>query len=92
MTIYSITIDVWERINSKQIAVYRCFKTIPDNKYFVQTKDYYYMNPETGLINKDQISYFDYQHLERFFDVDPEDRKYFDSLEDSIQDFNTDWD
>lgn len=85
---YSKPIDIWKRINNRKITIYRCFQTIPDNKYFVQSQDYYYMDPETGLISKEQIEYLDYQHLERFFEVDPEDRKYFDSLEEAIQDFN----
>lgn len=85
---YSKPIDIWKRINNRKITIYRCFQTIPDNKYFVQSQDYYYMDPETGLISKEQIEYLDYQHIERFFEVDPEDRKYFDSLEEAIQDFN----
>lgn len=89
---YSKPIDIWKRINDRKITIYRCFQTIPDNKYFVQSQDYYYMDPETGLISKEQIEYLEYQHLELFFDVEPEDRKYFDSLEEAIQDFNnTDW-
>jgi hypothetical protein len=63
LTTYCKPIDIWERINSKKITIYRCFQSIPDNKYFVQTKDYYYMDSETSLIDKEQISYLNYQHL-----------------------------
>ena len=82
------SIDIWERINSKKITVYRCFQTIPDNKYFVQSQDYYYMNDKTGVISKEQIDFLQNNFLERIFDVDPKDRIYFDSLEDVLDDFN----
>lgn len=88
---YMIPRDVWQRVNDKKIIIYRCFQTIPYNKYYVQSQDYYYIDPETGLISKEQIEYLEYQHLERFFEVELEDRKYFDSLEEAIDSFNQSW-
>lgn len=82
------SINIWKRITNRKITVYRCFQTIPDNKFFVQSQDYYYMDEQTGIINKEQIDFLQNQFLERIFDVDRVDNTYFDSLEEALDAFN----
>lgn len=81
------SINVWERKNGYNISVYRCFQVIPDNKYYVQNQDFYHMDPN-GKISKEDREYFEKQFLELIFDVEPEDRTYFSSLEEAIENFN----
>lgn len=91
------SINVWERLSDTKITVYRCFETIPDGKFCIQSQDYYYMDPDTGKIDKKQQEYLDNQFLERIFetDRDSEDEEgvltYFDSIEEAIEDFKKGW-
>ena len=49
---YAKSIDIWEKINDISIARYRCFQTIPENKYYVQSQDYYYWDSENHCIKR----------------------------------------
>ncbi|MBC7475172.1 MAG: hypothetical protein H7263_12835 [Candidatus Sericytochromatia bacterium] len=84
------SIDIWNKISNEKIIVYRCFQTIPDNKYFIQSQDYYYMDGNTGLIKREQIEYFQNQFLERIFELEAENIDYFNSLEEAIEKFELD--
>lgn len=83
------SINIWERITNRKISVYRCFQTIPDNRYFVQNQDFYRMDPNTGKISKEEREYFENQFLELIFDLDPDEMSYFNSIEEAIEDFKT---
>jgi hypothetical protein len=81
------TVDVWRRIDSTQAVRYRCFQILDNNKFCVQSKDYYPLP-----IDKSHESYLENQFLELYLEEAPEDRTgMYSSLEEAIKMFDKDF-
>jgi hypothetical protein len=74
-------ISVWKRVNDKVLLKYTCFHTLPENKYCVQSADFYNLP-----VDKTQIDYFFKQFIELLIEELPENRagNLFNSLEEAI--------
>ena len=73
-------INVWKRIDEHTLARYRCFQLLPQNRFCVQSVDFY-----RPLLDESQIRQFDKQHLELLLEESPELRAGdYETLEDAI--------
>lgn len=78
------SIDVWKRVNDEKLIRYRCFRSLVENKYFVQSVDCYYPS-----FDADQARFFDKQFLELLNEDCPENRSdSYDSLEEAINKYS----
>jgi hypothetical protein len=88
-----ITEQLYEQINvfkknNDQLYVYRCFKSLSQSKFYVQSQDVFYKPIDRAQIVNSQLQLFDL-----FFDDDIEQRCLgFDSLEAAISAFDEDFD
>lgn len=80
-------IIIWKEINDGKIARYRCFHVLPDDKYFVKAKDFFY-----DSIDETQLNKIDLYSLNSLFrgglNMDDE---FYDSLEEAIEKFEKDF-
>jgi hypothetical protein len=80
-------VNVFKR-EKNQLTIYRCFKIVGVNKYFVQSADHFYLP-----LTDQQLRQSEYQMLELFLEENIEDRvEGYSSLEEAIIHFNTDFD
>ena len=77
-------IVVWKRIDDEQVIKYNCFEVLGEDKYCVQSADYYYLSTN----NQDRLA-FEEQFLELLIEVAPDERsQLYDSLEEAIESFD----
>lgn len=77
MAKYFRSIDVWERISDRQAIRYRCFESLAENKYCVQSADYFYLPLDHVDIARQEA-----QRLDLFLEEFPDQRaELFDSIE-----------
>ena len=75
-----IEVNVWKRIDEDILLQYRCFHILPDNKYCVQSADFYSLP-----LNEKQIRNLFEQFIQLLREEDPKVRAdLFDSLEEAI--------
>ena len=75
------SIDVWKRLDKQTLARYRCFRSLKNNKYTVQSLDCYRVPFDTA-----QINFFENQFLELLVEERPDRRsKGYDSLDEAIE-------
>jgi hypothetical protein len=75
-----IEVNVWKRIDENALVRYRCFRILPDNKYVVQSADFYNLP-----LDDKQISYLSKQFIQLLCEEEPAVRSdVFDSLEEAI--------
>jgi hypothetical protein len=75
-----IEINVWKPIDENVLVRYRCFRILPDNKYVVQSADFYNLP-----LDDKQISYLSKQFSQLLCEEEPAIRSdMFDSLEEAI--------
>ncbi|MCI0538650.1 MAG: hypothetical protein L0Z50_25870 [Verrucomicrobiales bacterium] len=75
-----IAIDVWKRLDNNGVIRYRCFRVLPDDKYCVQSADFYRLPLEPNTIQN-----MERQFLELLLQQAPDERaKTFASLEEAI--------
>lgn len=80
-------IDVWKRSDDTTVVRYRCFQVLPQNRFCVQSVDYYRIP-----LNKLQIEALDRQFLELLLEEAPDDRnKTYNSLEEAIAKYDEDF-
>jgi len=74
-------ISVWKRVDEKTVLRYRCFQVLPDEKYCVQSADYYSLP-----LDKTQTNYLSEQFVELLIEERPEIRaeKLYGSLQEAI--------
>lgn len=84
---------VWRRVDDSRVVRYVCFQVLPDNKYCVQSADFFSL----GSI-PDQIAAHESQMVDLLLEESPESRaeRVFDTLEEAIlshdKEFqNSDW-
>lgn len=74
-------IDVWEKINSETAVRYVCFEIIQEQKYCVQSKDFFRFPVENKYLAE-----FEIQVIELFIETNPEKRsKSYNSLAQAIE-------
>lgn len=79
-----MAIDAWRRLDAYVIR-YRCFQILPDNRYCVQSADFYH--PPFPSIDREPL---DKQFLELFFEEAPEVRTTtYATLEEAIRAHNS---
>jgi hypothetical protein len=75
-----IEVNVWKRIDQSRLLRYRCFHLLPENKYAVQSADFYNLP-----VDDKQIRYLDKQFIQLFCEEEPAVRSdLFESLEEAI--------
>ena len=75
------SVDVWKRVDEQMLARYRCFRSLENNKYYVQSFDYYRVPFDAA-----QIAFLDNQFLELMVEESPDKRSDgFDSLDEAIE-------
>jgi hypothetical protein len=75
-----IEVNVWKRIDQNTLMRYRCFRILPDDKYVVQSADFY-----TLPLDDKQLSYLSKQFIELLCEEEPAVRSgLYDSLEEAI--------
>ncbi|NJL28791.1 MAG: hypothetical protein HC897_13310 [Thermoanaerobaculia bacterium] len=75
-----IPFNVLKRLPGNATVCYRCFRVIPDNKYCVQSADFYYEPFES-----EKIAESDRQFHELFREQAPDERSVLaDSIEEAI--------
>lgn len=74
-------ISVWKRVDEKTLLRYRCLQVLTDEKYCVQSADFYSLP-----LNETQLSYLSNQFIELLIEEEPESRaeKLYDSLQEAI--------
>jgi hypothetical protein len=74
-------VSVWKRIDERTLLRYRCFQILPDEKYCVQSADFYSLP-----LDEAQINYLSEQFVELLIEEKPEIRagKLYDSLQTAI--------
>jgi hypothetical protein len=55
-------INIWQEIDDNTITRYRCFRVLPDNKFFVKGKDYFYYP-----IDENHIKSVDFYMIDSLF-------------------------
>lgn len=79
-------INIFKR-NSDSLFIYRCFKCLSSNQYYVQSKD-----TVTFPLSKETLNYLDSQTYELFFDDDIAARtESFSTIEAAIKEFEVDF-
>lgn len=79
-------INVYKR-NSKMLCIYRCFKSLSNNKFYVQSMDSFY-----APIDKEQIRNSELQLFDLFLDDNIVNRcESFDDLKSAIVAFDSDF-
>ncbi len=79
-------INVYKR-NSNTLCIYRCFKSLSNNKFYAQSMDTYY-----EPIDKEQVRNSELQLLDLFLDDDIIERcESFDSLKSAIVAFDNEF-
>jgi hypothetical protein len=77
-------VDVWKRGPEGEVYCYRCFETIPDGRYCVQSRDTY---RKTSL--KSRLPEMSTQHTELFIEEAPDIRsRTHGTLQEAIADFD----
>lgn len=61
-----ISIDVWTKIPNGGLAIYRCFKILPEQCYCVQSCDFI-----SELIDQEELNNFKAQKIELFLEESP---------------------
>jgi hypothetical protein len=75
-----VDVNVWKKVDENRLLLYRCFHVLPDNKYCVQSADFYSLP-----LNEKQIRYLFEQFIQLLREEDPKVRAHlFDSLEEAI--------
>ena len=74
-------ISVWKRVDEKTLLRYRCFHILPDEKYCVQSADFYSLP-----LDEAQTNYLSKQFVELLIEEEPESRaeKLYDSLQEAV--------
>lgn len=73
-------ISVWRRVDEKTLVRYRCFQLLTEDKYSVQSADFYSIP-----IDEKQVRLLDDQFAELLVDEPPESRSgLYDSLQEAI--------
>ena len=73
-------IDVWKRLDDSTLVRYRCFQVLPENKYCVQSADFYRHPLDAKL-----ISNLEKQYVELLFEEAPDTRaETYGTLEEAI--------
>jgi hypothetical protein len=76
-----IAIDVWKRVDSQTLIRFRCFQVLPQNKYVVQSADFYRLPLDEARVNE-----LERQFLELFFEEAPEVRaEMSETLEEAVR-------
>lgn len=74
-------IMVWRRRDQTSVVRYSCFRSLADNKFFVQSADFF-----SFPFAQKQFDNFNKQFVELFSESDPFERSQpFDSLEEAIE-------
>ena len=85
---YFKLIDVWQRIDHQSVKRYRCFEVLPNNRYCVQSADFY-----TLPVNAKQMEELDRQFLELLAEQPPNERtSTYKTLEEAISQHQKDLD
>ncbi len=73
-------IDVWRKKGTECAIRYRCFEILGENKFCVQSVDYFHLP-----VTEEKIHQLEKQFIELFIEVDPEDRSnLFSTIEEAI--------
>jgi hypothetical protein len=74
-------VSVWKKIDDKTLLRYRCFQILPDEKYCVQSADFYSLPLDDA-----QTNYLSKQFIELLTEEDPETRAegLYNSLQEAI--------
>ena len=72
-------ISIWNRIDDNRAVRFNCIEELSTHKFTVQSADFF-----TLPIKGEHLAYFERSFPERFIDVEPEQRKWFDSIEQAI--------
>jgi len=84
---YYKEIKVWKRIDETSAVRFLCFEILMNNKFVVQSADYFYLPLEQSIINS-----FEKQQIELFIEDVPEIRNItYDTLEEAVQAFQNDF-
>ena len=87
-TEYFVPIDVWEKINEKDVACYRLFQRLSDKHYAVQSKDMYRKSNIKGTMYESDL-----QRILLFLEEDIKTRGLFEAtIEEAIVKFNNSFD
>lgn len=86
---YLKSIDIWEKINDITLVRYRCFQTIPENKYYIQSKDYYYWDVEKHCVDKRDFDTIENNFFDILLEGLPSEEFLFDSLEEALKYFKS---
>lgn len=77
-------LQIWQRIDGKQMVCYNIFQRLSDKCYAVLSKDFYRIDDMNDLINE-----FNKQRIELFIDDDIEAREsFFTDVEKAIEAFD----
>lgn len=81
-------VSVWKRIDDKTLLRYRCFQLLPDEKYCVQSADFYSLP-----LDEAQAKYLSKQFVELLTEEEPEIRaeRLYDSLQEAISAHDADF-
>ena len=75
-----VELNVWKRLNDQTAVLYRCFKRLEDEKFAVQSADFFRLP-----IDERQIHNSARQFFELFIEVAPSERcTWFESLDEAI--------
>jgi predicted class III extradiol MEMO1 family dioxygenase len=80
-------IDVWKRLDDGTLARYRCLQKLPQNRYCVQSVDFY-----RQPLDEKQMSELDRQFIELLLDQAPDDEnEMYETLEEAISKHDQDF-
>jgi hypothetical protein len=72
-------ISIWKRLDDGRAVRFNCIEDMSTHKFAVQTADFF-----TFPIKNEHVSYLDRLFPERFIEVEPAERNWFDSIEEAI--------
>ncbi len=80
-------IDVWKRLDNGTLARYRCLQMLPQNRYCVQSVDFY-----RQPFDEKQMRELDRQFIELLLDQAPDDEnEMYETLEEAISKHDQDF-
>jgi hypothetical protein len=72
-------ISIWKHLGDGRAVRFNCIEDMTTHKFAAQTADLF-----TLPIKSEHVSYLDRLFSERFIEVEPTERKWFDSIEEAV--------
>jgi hypothetical protein len=74
-------VDVWRRLGDGRVVRFRCFQTMPDGRFCVQSADFF-----EAPVSRERLLQLEQQYVELLLEAAPDDRaETHESLEAAIR-------